>query len=345
MSRVEFELGSGLFVPTQLVLVPTLFLAPPGLVPLVVSIGYVAGSAPDLLRGRLHAERAFVRLSYSWYAVGPALVFGLLRPGPPDWSDWPVYALALAAQFTFDLGSALGREWLGVGVPPRTLLPLLARAYLVDLLLAPIGFLAALAGAEHPFGFLPVLSLALLFALLARDRSERIGETIEMSDAYETASTDARVDALTGFPNRRAWDERIASLAAPDQAAPVSVVLVDLDGLKLANDSRGHAFGDTLIRASAALIAECVGADDFVARIGGDELGILLRADETGCRVVLGRLQAAVRVHPGVDGFPLALSMGAATAPPETSLAAALELADARMYERKRRSRLSRDAA
>jgi diguanylate cyclase (GGDEF)-like protein len=342
MSRVEFELGSGVFMPTQLVLVPMLFLVPPAALPLLVSVGFVAGGLPDFVRGRMPAERVFVRLSYSWYAVGPALVLGLAHPGPPAWDRWPLYALALAAQFAFDLASALGREWLGVGVPPRTLLPVLGRAYLVDLLLAPVGFLAALAASQHPLGFLPVLSLALLLALLARDRRTQIGETIELSDAYETASTVARRDGLTGFANRRAWDEHLADVAARPDKHPVSVIMVDLDGLKLANDTRGHAFGDELIQAAASVIAQCVRDRDVTARLGGDEIGVLLFTDEAGCADVVHRLEEALEQHPGVDGFPLSFSMGAATTPPEASVEAAVAVADERMYERKRHSRLAR---
>ena len=100
-----------------------------------------------------------------------------------------------------------------MGVSPAVLLPVLYRAYLVDLLLAPIGFLAALSAVDHTLGFLPVLSLAMLLALLATDRRERIGETIVLTDAFETASTVARADVLTGLPNRRAWEEHIKVLA------------------------------------------------------------------------------------------------------------------------------------
>jgi diguanylate cyclase (GGDEF)-like protein len=342
MCRVEFELGAGLFLPTQLVLVPMLFLAPPALVPSLVALGFVGAALPDLLRGRLHAERVFVRLSFSWHAVGPAIVFGLLHPGPPSWGDWPVYALALAAQFAFDFASSLGREWGGVGIAPRVLVPVLARTYLVDSLLVPVGFLAALAAVEHPLAFLPVLSLGALLALFASDRRERIGETIELSDAVETASSVARVDQLTGLPNRRAWEERLEAIDTIRE--PVSVILIDLDGLKLANDTRGHSFGDRLLRTTASLVSECVGARGLVARLGGDELGVLLIADEERCAEELARLEREIDRHPGVDGFRLSASLGAAGVPPEPTLIDALERADARMYAKKRRSRLSRIA-
>jgi diguanylate cyclase (GGDEF)-like protein len=221
----------------------------------------------------------------------------------------------------------------------------LGRAYLVDALLAPIGFLAALATVDEPLAFLPVVSLGALLAFLASDRRDRIGETIQLTDAFTTATTAARADALTGLANRRSWEEQVAAVehARRDRPEPVSVILVDLDGLKLANDTRGHAFGDELLRAAASVIAACLDEDALVARLGGDEFGILLRGvDEAGCDALVERLEEAIATHPGRDGFPLAASIGAASSPPATAIVAAIEVADERMYRRKRRARLSR---
>jgi diguanylate cyclase (GGDEF)-like protein len=344
LSRVEFELGSGTVLPTELVLVPMLFLLPVALVPLLVALGFILGGLPDMIRGRLHAERVFVRLSYSWHAIGPTVVFLMATPGAPSWHDWPIYVLALGAQFGLDLASSMGREWLGVGVSPALLAPVLLRAYLVDLLLAPIGFLAAMSAVEHPLGFLPVLSLAALLAMLATDRRERIGETIVLTDAFETASTVARADALTGLANRRAWEDHIEALAAAqkEDARSVSIIIVDLDGLKLANDTRGHAFGDSLIQTAARLVERCADKGCFVARLGGDEFGVALKADRSACDALLARLDTAVRSHPRVNGFPLSFSLGAGTSPPAPTLSAAFVDADREMYKQKRRSGFSR---
>ena len=130
--------------------------------------------------------------------------------------------------------------------------------------------------------------------------------------------------------------------AQSEDGRPVSIVVVDLDGLKLANDTRGHAFGDTLIRAAADLVAGCVGTSGFVARIGGDEVGIALPADSVACASLLTRVETAVKSHPLIDGFPLSLSLGAGTSPPAQTLSAALAEADRRMYDEKRRSGRSR---
>lgn len=344
LSRIEFELGSGTVLPTELVLVPMLFLAPPAEVPVLVACGFVLGGLPEMLRRRIHWLRVYVRLSYSWYAIGPALVFAVARPGSPSWRDWPVYLLALAAQFALDAASSVAREWLAVGVRPEVLAPLLARAYLVDLLLAPIGLLAAQSAAPGGFGgfgFVAVLSLGGLLTLLASDRRERIDETIVLADAVEVASTAARVDGLTGLANRLAWDEHLVELETRPaaNATPVSVVIADLNKLKLANDTRGHAFGDSLIQTTGALLSASVGAAGLVARLGGDEFAIAVPVGADRCDALVARLRSSLEAHPGLDGFPLSLSLGAASSPPEPTLAAAVAVADERMYAQKRSPR------
>ena len=83
----------------------------------------------------------------------------------------------------------------------------------------------------------------------------------------------ARRDQLTGLPNRRAWDERFADELnrASRSGAPLSIAIVDLDGFKRVNDSRGHAEGDRVLRRQAEAWASAIRASDFLARLGGDE--------------------------------------------------------------------------
>jgi diguanylate cyclase (GGDEF)-like protein len=92
----------------------------------------------------------------------------------------------------------------------------------------------------------------------------------------------ARTDALTGAPNRRAWDEQLAvelARAARD-GAPVSVALLDLDHFKAFNDLRGHQAGDRLLRGAAAAWQGRMRNIDVLARYGGEEFGLIL----PGCR-------------------------------------------------------------
>jgi putative nucleotidyltransferase with HDIG domain len=120
----------------------------------------------------------------SWWALGPALVFVVWGDSQPAFADWPVYALALASQFAGDLASSLLRYPLASGMPPQAMLRALREAWLVDLLLSPIGLLAAYAAVLQPQGYLLVLPLAALLAVFARERRERIDNAIELSSAY-----------------------------------------------------------------------------------------------------------------------------------------------------------------
>ncbi len=104
--RLDFEIGTGSAVPTQLVLVPMLFVLPIGIVPLAVAGGVILGSLSEYAGGGLHLERVFMRLVNCWHAIGPVLVLGLAGESAPALDDWPLYLGALGAQFALDYGSA-----------------------------------------------------------------------------------------------------------------------------------------------------------------------------------------------------------------------------------------------
>ncbi len=86
----------------------------------------------------------------------------------------------------------------------------------------------------------------------------------------------AHHDTLTGLPNRTTFQKAVeTALSRPD--APRALLLVDLDGFKTVNDTRGHRAGDELLRMVAARLAEACSAPDVVlARLGGDEFAVLL---------------------------------------------------------------------
>lgn len=144
-------------------------------------------------------------------------------------------------------------------------------------------------------------------------------------------------DALTGLFNRAYFDSEMARLSRGRQT-PISVVIADIDGLKACNDSRGHVAGDALIKATARTLTESFRAEDVLARIGGDEFGVLLpgvAAEQV--EQTLGRLRQAVgKMEAPGNGFPLSVSFGSATATTPDGLAEAFKLADQRMYREKR---------
>ncbi|MEY2517757.1 MAG: hypothetical protein QOJ89_5115 [bacterium] len=183
MGRLEFETGTGFTVPVQLIFVPMLFVLPPAIVPLVVAASLVLGRMPELLKGQLQPAR-LLRILSAWFAVGPAVVFVIADVGAPSWSDWPIYLLALAAQFGCDFLSSTLSEWLDYGVPPKLQFVVLREIWSVDALLAPVGLLAAFSSTRYHYAYLFVLPLAMLLAVFARERRGRIGNEIELSATY-----------------------------------------------------------------------------------------------------------------------------------------------------------------
>ncbi len=81
-------------------------------------------------------------------------------------------------------------------------------------------------------------------------------------------------DFLTGLPNRRFFDEVIKKLDKP-KYHPLLIAMIDIDGLKLINDTYGHKIGDQVIREVAVLLKDCCGDTSFIARVGGDEFLII----------------------------------------------------------------------
>src|SRR6185312_7589375 len=96
VARIEFPVGAGYVVPTQLILVPMLLLLPPAVVPAAVGLGMALGNAVDWMFGRVPPRRVLSAVPDAWHAVGPALV--LLLAGSPviGFDRLPLLAAALA---------------------------------------------------------------------------------------------------------------------------------------------------------------------------------------------------------------------------------------------------------
>ena len=182
--QVQFEVGIGYTVPTQLVLMPMLILAPPALVPLLVAAGLLAGRLPSYLRGEVHVSRVAFVLPDAFYAIGPALVMAVLGPAHVGLEDWPVLAVALAAQAVCDAGFTGLRIWLALGTPPQMQLRLFAWVLTVDAALAPVGILAGVAGESQPLAVALVLPIMGLLAFFARERRAHIDKALALSHAY-----------------------------------------------------------------------------------------------------------------------------------------------------------------
>jgi diguanylate cyclase (GGDEF)-like protein len=150
------------------------------------------------------------------------------------------------------------------------------------------------------------------------------------------SEAEARTDALTGLPNRRALMERLEWTERGSWSAVLA--LYDLDGFKTYNDRYGHPAGDVLLQRLATRLAAAMppGGDAF--RIGGDEFCVVVAPEHA--EPALAAADAALHEHG--EGFAIAGSRGVVRLPDETSDATkALVLVDQRMYEAKRSGRAS----
>lgn len=163
---------------------------------------------------------------------------------------------------------------------------------------------------------------------------------------YEEVRTLMARDALTGLYNRGYFEEIAPrQLAHADRARhPMSLALVDIDRLKIANDRFGHQAGDDLVRAVAREISQMVRTSDAACRYGGDEFVIVLtNADAAAAQIFAERLAdnvhaATAAAEPRAPWAPASISIGLATYPADgTSLRDLLRTADARLYESKGR--------
>lgn len=215
-SSIGFEVGAGEALPTELVLVPMLFVLPARIVPLVVVAGLLLAALREVAAGTLSFRRALVWAPVSSvFALAPAIVFvaaGEPIAGP---RGAVVLAVALAAQFVLDGSVSCALEWFANRVPPRELVRPLAWTFAIDALLAPLGYLTAVAARVESGALLLSIPLVGLLALFAHERRERLDSLLELSAAYRgTAFLLGDVveadDAYTGDHSREVLDLTLA---------------------------------------------------------------------------------------------------------------------------------------
>jgi diguanylate cyclase len=126
----------------------------------------------------------------------------------------------------------------------------------------------------------------------------QVAEQIQSLAKVETLASEvyklAALDQLTGLYNRRSGEQRLAQEISRAQrhGRPLTVLVVDVDGLKQINDDHGHAAGDTLLKGFADRLQRAIRGSDLAVRLGGDEfLAILPECRSEEVRHVLGRLE------------------------------------------------------
>ena len=149
-------------------------------------------------------------------------------------------------------------------------------------------------------------------------------------------------DVLTKLRNRSYYSDELNRLARKGPF-PVTVVILDLNGLKPVNDQLGHAAGDALLRRAGEVLAKAADRPACAARIGGDEFALLLPGlDERGGQHVIDNVLKLVELNNQFyPGALLSFSIGMAACESGDRLEGTVALADARMYEAKRAYYLS----
>ena len=226
---------------------------------------------------------------------------------------------------------------------------------LLTLAVASFAFPAILSHEESTYSFYlnqavrALVGLVLVFSVylvyqqvqLSRLRHE-VADQMQSLAKVETLASEvyklAALDQLTGLYNRRSGEQRLAQEISRAQrhGRPLTVLLMDLDGLKQINDRHGHAAGDTVLKGFADRLQRAIRGSDLAVRLGGDEFMALLpecRAEEV--RHVLARLEG-LEFEFDDQKLHLQYSRGWTDYAPGETPQELLKRADGALYENKR---------
>lgn len=331
-------------------------------------VGAVAAAVafePVLARLPTPAAAAAVNLAYPLLdlvllaTATAAVALGGWRPGP-SWillaAGFVVFALADSVylvrnvQGVWEQGTAWEAGWpfallliaAAAWLPPRQVDARAAsplRVAVVPLVFAVVGVAVLVADRLLELNVaVTAFATAALLVVIARLAVSFAAN----ARLLEASRHEALTDDLTGLAGRRRLVADLAAAAARADAAPATLVLLDLNGFKDYNDRRGHLAGDELLTRLARRLESAVGDRGRAYRMGGDEFCVLA----TGAEPATLRTLAVSALTLVDDGVTITPAAGVARLPDEApDPRRALQLADERMYADKRGARLGRHGA
>jgi diguanylate cyclase (GGDEF)-like protein/PAS domain S-box-containing protein len=184
------------------------------------------------------------------------------------------------------------------------------------------------------------------FGAFIEDLRPRRALEAQQNELLAQLEQQALTDTLTRLPNRRAFNAEAehALARARRQGRPVTLGVADIDHFKRVNDQYGHPGGDVVLRKLASILREAARATDVVARMGGEEFGLIFPdADPEQARLVAERIRAAVEsariAVPGGADLRVTVSIGLSGLEPGAPVDAAVARADGALYQAKNSGR------
>lgn len=165
--------------------------------------------------------------------------------------------------------------------------------------------------------------------------------TNSITNAFSKYINDKRIrnltyrDSLTGLYNRRFFEEELKRLDTQRQL-PISIIVADINGLKIINDSLGHKEGDRLLIKAAGILKDEVRQEDILARQGGDEFAFLLpKTEQAGAEKIIERIRARAKETEN-DHLSVSIALGVSTKEQaDQDISEVLIEADNKMYQNK----------
>lgn len=149
-----------------------------------------------------------------------------------------------------------------------------------------------------------------------------LSDISEIKKAEETIKHQAYTDRMTGFFSRTYFEEILSGMnSMMSIVKPLSIIAIDIDGLKITNDTFGHEAGDNLIKKAAHILTEVFGEDTPISRIGGDEFCVVLpctdfAAAQKYAEQIVKLTEASNNANPVI---PISMSVGIATSDDESN--------------------------